>query len=223
MGFAENFLYMFYDRKPTDIERRAIDMDFILHAEHSFNASTFAMRVTVSTLSDMFSGFVTGIGTLKGPLHGGAAGEILAMLDTIKTADNVEKYVKNLLAQHGKVMGFGHRVYKTYDPRARILNKTAMEMCKEKNNMTYYEIAQKLEEVMKREKNLYPNVDFYSAIVYHHLGMPADLNTPIFAIARSAGWIAHCMEQYQNNRIIRPLDLYTGAIDLKYEPMEKRM
>lgn len=222
LDHAANFLYMLFGKEPDDIDSRAMDMDFILHAEHSFNASTFAVRVAVSTLSDIYSAFTTGIATLKGPLHGGAAHEVWSMLEKIKSAENVEKYVKNILAKHGKIMGYGHRVYKTYDPRARVLNKMALQMSKKKNNMKYYEIAQRLESVMAREKNLYPNVDFYSAIVYHHLGMPADVNTPIFAIGRTAGWVAHSVEQYENNRLIRPLDFYTGAIGLKYVPLEKR-
>ena len=222
LNHASNFLYMLFGKQPEDIDARAMDMDFVLHAEHSFNASTFASRVAVSTLSDMYSAFTTGIATLKGPLHGGAAHEVIVMLEKIKSPGNVDKYVKGILAKHGRVMGYGHRVYKTYDPRARVLNKMALEMCKKKNDMRYYEIAKKLEAIMAKEKNLYPNVDFYSGIVYHHLGMPSDINTPIFAIARASGWTAHCAEQYKNNRLIRPLDLYTGPINLKYVPINKR-
>ncbi|MGI0100492.1 MAG: citrate/2-methylcitrate synthase [Candidatus Micrarchaeaceae archaeon] len=222
LGHAANFLYMINGKVPTETEEKAIDMDFVLHAEHGFNASAFAARVTISTLSDMHSAFTTGIGTLKGPIHGGAATETMRMMMRIGKSSNVSRYVKATLAKHGKIMGFGHRIYRTYDPRARVLNKMAKEISSIHNNMRWYDIAQALEKVMAAEKNLYPNVDFYSSIVYHELGMPNDLDTPIFAIARSAGWVAHCIEQYQNNRLIRPIEKYTGMLDLKYVPLKKR-
>ncbi|MDE1804267.1 MAG: citrate synthase [Candidatus Micrarchaeota archaeon] len=222
LGHAANFLYMLFGKEPDQLDARAMDMDFILHAEHSFNASTFATRVTVSTLSDIYSAFTTGIGTLKGPLHGGAALEVSLMLEKIGSPDKVDGYVREVLSGHGRVMGYGHRVYKTYDPRARVLNNMALEISQKRGDMRYYEIAQKLEGIMAGEKNLYPNVDFYSGIVYHHLGMPADINTPIFAIARASGWVAHCVEQYKNNRLIRPLDQYIGPLDLKYTKIDDR-
>ena len=222
LGYAANFLYMLSGKKPDAISERAMDMDFVLHAEHGFNASSFAARVTISTLSDMHSAFTTGVGTLKGPLHGGAAQAVMAMLNQIKDVKNAEQYVKDALAKHEKIMGFGHRVYKTYDPRARILKKMAKEISQKKKNMRWFEIADRIEETMISQKNLYPNVDFYSAIVYHNLGLPLDLDSPIFAIARSAGWAAHCIEQYQDNKLIRPREHYTGDIDIKFIPFLKR-
>lgn len=222
LSHAANFLYMLKGKIPNKTEERAMDMDFILHAEHGFNASSFAARVTISTLSDMHSAFTTGIGTLKGPLHGGAAMEAMKMLLEIKDPKRVNAYVKNALSKHEKIMGFGHRIYKTYDPRARVLNKMAKEISQMHHNMKWYNMAQNLELAMAREKNLYPNVDFYSSIVYHNLSIPEGLDTPIFAIGRSAGWVAHCVEQYQSNRLIRPLELYVGPLNLKYLPLEKR-
>lgn len=222
LSHAGNFLYMLFGEVPDEINERAMNMDFVLHAEHEYNASTFGVRVTVSTWSDMYSAMTTGIGVLKGPSHGGAAQEVMEMLDKIHDANNVESFVKKTLAKHGRIMGYGHRIYKTYDPRARVLKKMAKEFSMKKHNMRYYDIGVKLEEVMEREKNLYPNVDFYSAIVYHHLGLLLDLDTPIFAIARITGWSAHAIEQYQNNRLIRPIQKYTGATGLKFTPLDKR-
>ncbi|MDE1825232.1 MAG: citrate synthase [Candidatus Micrarchaeota archaeon] len=222
LGHAANFLYMMTGRVPDKTSARGMDMDMVLHAEHGFNASSFAVRVTVSTLSDMHSAFTTGVGTLKGPLHGGAAEEVMRMLEEIGYAKNVDKYVQKILAGHGRVMGYGHRIYKTYDPRARVLKKMAEEMSKEKENMRWFEIGERLEVVMEREKGLYPNVDFYSAMVYHHLALPIDINPSLFAIARSAGWVAHAAEQYGDNKLIRPLDRYVGEIDLEFIPLNKR-
>ncbi len=222
LGHAANFLYMLYGRTPSETETKGMDMDFVLHAEHSFNASTFSVRITVSTLSDMYSAFTTGIGVLKGPLHGGAAQEVGAMMLDIKNPANTDGYINNILSQHGKVMGFGHRIYKTYDPRARILNGMARKMSEEKKDMAWYDIAQKIERIMQEKKNLYPNVDFYSAIVYKQLGIEMEMNPAIFAIGRSAGWVAHVMEQYGDNRLIRPLDNYIGDIGLKFVPIDSR-
>ncbi len=222
LGFAANFLYMLTGKVPDEMSVRAMDMDFVLHAEHSFNASTFGVRVTVSTLSDMHSALTTGVGILKGPLHGGAAQEVMHMLREIKTPKNARKYVMDALAKHTLIMGYGHRVYKVYDPRARVLKKTATDLSRIKHNMKYMQIADILEDVMSREKNIYPNVDFYSSIVYHALGLPLELDTPIFAIARSSGWVAHALAQYKNNKLIRPLDRYVGPIDLKFVPIDMR-
>ena len=222
LDHAANFLYMLTGTVPDEINRRAMDMDFVLHAEHGFNASTFGVRVTVSTLSDMYSAMTTGIGVLKGPLHGGAAQEVMDMLEKIGWAKNVDSYVKKTLAKHGRIMGYGHRIYKTYDPRAKVLKKMAKEFSKKKDNMRWFEIGEKLETVMAKEKNLYPNVDFYSAIVYRHLGLLLDLDTPIFAIARITGWSAHAIAQYKDNRLIRPIENYIGEKDLKFIPLEKR-
>lgn len=222
LGHAANFLYMIKGNIPNAVEEKAMDMDFVLHAEHGFNASSFAARVTISTLSDMHSAFTTGIGTLKGPLHGGAATEAMRMMKKIKDPKNVDRFVNAALAKHLRIMGFGHRIYRTYDPRARVLNKMAKEISQEHGNMRWYNIAQGLERIMAMKKNLYPNVDFYSSIVYHELGIPEDLDTPIFAIARSAGWVAHCIEQYEKNRLIRPIEDYTGPLDLKYTLLKDR-
>ncbi len=223
LGYAANFLYMVNGKIPSKEEARAIDVDFILHAEHGFNASTFAVRITISTLSDMYSAMTTGIGVLKGPLHGGAAEAVFGQLKQIGSVENVEPFVKNVLAKHDKMMGIGHRVYKTYDPRARVLEKEARKFSEgKKSDMKWYRIAEKISQVMQREKNLYPNVDFFSAIVYDELGLPLELDSTIFAIARSAGWVAHALEQYEDNRLIRPLEYYTGPIDLKFVPIGER-
>jgi citrate synthase len=222
LNHAANFLYMLHGKKPDEISQKAMDMDLVLHAEHGFNASSFATRVTISTLSDMHSALTTGIGTLKGPLHGGAAAAVWEMLTKIGHADNVEEYVKNALAKHELIMGYGHRVYKTYDPRAKILKETARDISRMKKNMRWFEIAEKLEEEIAKQKKLFPNVDFYSAIVYHNIGLPMDLDSPIFAMARSAGWVAHAVEQYKDNKLIRPREYYTGLKDVEVIPLEKR-
>ncbi len=222
LGHAANFLYMMSGNVADDYSIRAMDMDFVLHAEHSFNASTFAVRITISTLSDMYSAMNTGLSVLKGPLHGGAASGVMEMLGQIGSVDNVNNYIDNALANKQKIMGIGHRVYRTYDPRARILKKTAREISQSKNDMKWFEMCDKIEEKMLKEKTLYPNVDFYSAVVYKELGLPMDMDTAIFAIARSSGWVAHALEQYSDNRLIRPLDHYIGPVDLEFVPIEKR-
>ncbi len=222
LSHAENFLYMLTGKIPDSEGAEVLDKDFVLHAEHGFNASSFSVRVTVSTLSDVHSAYTTGIGTLKGPLHGGAATEVLLMLKNIKKPENVSSYVNKIILSHGRVMGYGHRIYKVYDPRAKILKKMAENLSAKNNNTTYVEIGQKLEHMMSDKKNIYPNVDFYSAIVYHNLNLTHELYSPIFAIARSSGWLAHILEQYKNNRLIRPLEEYTGNLNLKFIPISKR-
>ncbi|RKZ25458.1 citrate synthase [bacterium] len=222
---AANFLYMLHgERRPED-EEKIFDVCLILHADHGMNASTFAAMVTASTLSDIYSAIVSAIGTLKGPLHGGANERVLYMLDEIGSVDRAEEYVLDALAHHRKIMGFGHRVYKSYDPRARILKEYAKSLSEKNNDMRYFEIGDKIEEVMIREvgkKGIFPNVDFYSGIVYHFLGIPRDLFTPIFAMARVVGWSAHVLEYLQANRIFRPRAIYSGPIDREYIPIEKR-
>ncbi len=222
LGHAANFLYMVTGKRPSEIEAMAMDQDLVLHAEHSFNASTFAARITVSTLSDMYSAMTTGIGVLKGPLHGGASEAVMRQLQAIGSVEKVEPYVKDALSKHRRMMGIGHRVYKVYDPRARILKKTAERFSKATGDMKWYNIADKIERVMFREKKLYPNVDFFSSIIYNGLGLPLELDSPIFAISRVSGWSAHALEQYGDNRLIRPLDYYTGPIDLKFIPIDER-
>jgi citrate synthase len=207
---------------PTKYESKVMDVALILHADHEMNASTFASLVVASTLSDMYSTIVAGIGALKGPLHGGANEAVLKMFEEIGSVDNVEKYIEESLAQKKKIMGFGHRVYKAYDPRARILKKFAEELSKESK---YYEIAVKVEEYMMKkvaQKGIFPNVDFYSGIVYNALGISTDLFTPIFAIARVAGWAAHVLEYLEDNRIFRPSSIYKGELDKKYIPIDQR-
>ena len=225
LSHAENFLYMLRGEKPDTEDARILDIALILHADHGMNASTFGSMVTASTLSDMYSAIVTGIGTLKGPLHGGANERVLKMINEIGSEDKAEEYVLNALAEHRKIMGFGHRVYKAYDPRAKILKGYAERLSEKNGDMKFINIGKKIEEVMIREvgkKGIFPNVDFYSGIVYHFLGIPTDLFTPIFAMSRVAGWVAHIVEYLQANRIFRPRAIYNGPVDVEYTPMEER-
>ena len=225
LGHAENFLYMLHGKKPDKEEARIFDVALILHAEHGLNASTFAAMVTASTLSDINSAIVSAIGTLKGPLHGGANERVLKMLEEIGSPDRVEEYVLNALREKRRIMGFGHRVYKTYDPRARILKEYAEYLSEKHGDRKWISIGEKIEEVMIRElgkKGIFPNVDFYSGIVYSFLGIPRDLFTPVFAMARSVGWAAHVCEYVQNNRIFRPRAYYIGPDYVEYVPIEKR-
>jgi len=225
LGHAANFLYMLHGKKPDKEEARIFDVALILHAEHGLNASTFAAMVTASTLSDINSAIVSAIGALKGPLHGGANERVLKMLDEIGSADKAEEYVLNALKEKRRIMGFGHRVYKTYDPRARILKKYAEYLSEKYEDRKYIKIGEKIEEIMIRElgkKGIFPNVDFYSGIVYHFLGIPRDLFTPVFAMARSVGWAAHVCEYTQNNRIFRPRAYYIGPEYVEYVPIEHR-
>ncbi len=222
LGHAANFLYMLKGERPTDYEARVMDVALILHADHGMNASTFASMVVASTLSDMYSAITAGIGALKGPLHGGANERVLRMFREIDSPEKAEEYVLAKLARKERVMGFGHRVYKAYDPRARILKRYAEELTKRSE---YYQIALKVEEVMIREKGqkgIFPNVDFYSGLVYNGLGIDTDLFTPIFAIARVAGWTAHVLEYLEDNRIFRPRAVYKGEIDKRYTPIDER-
>ncbi len=225
LGHAANFLYMLHGKEPDEEEARIFDVALILHAEHGLNASTFAAMVTASTLSDINSAIVSAIGTLKGPLHGGANERVLQMLDEIGTPDRAEEYVLNALKEKRRIMGFGHRVYKTYDPRARILKEYAEYLSEKYGDRRWISIGEKIEEVMIRElgkKGIFPNVDFYSGIVYHFLGIPRDLFTPVFAMARSVGWAAHVCEYVQNNRIFRPRAYYIGPDYVEYVPIEQR-
>ncbi|WNQ09933.1 citrate synthase [Paenibacillus aurantius] len=221
-SIAENFLYMLTGEQPNKIAIEALEKALVLHADHELNASTFAARVTVATLSDIYSGVTSAIGALKGPLHGGANEAVMAMLEEIGTIDNVESYVQNKLANKEKLMGFGHRVYKNGDPRAKHLQKMSQELGKITGNLNWYEMSIKIEDIVTGQKGLKPNVDFYSASVYTSLEIPRDLFTPIFAISRTSGWTAHILEQYENNRLIRPRAEYTGPATQKYVPIEKR-
>ncbi|WP_281885777.1 citrate synthase [Paenibacillus sp. YYML68] len=221
-GIAENFLYMLTGNAPDKIAIQAMDKALVLHADHELNASTFAARVTVATLSDIYSGVTSAIGALKGPLHGGANEAVMAMLEEIGTADNVESYISNALANKVKIMGFGHRVYKNGDPRAKHLQVMSQELGKLTGNMNWYDMSVQIEEMVTGQKGLKPNVDFYSASVYTSLEIPRDLFTPIFAISRTSGWTAHILEQYENNRLIRPRAEYTGPSQQAYVPIDNR-
>jgi citrate synthase len=222
VSVAYNFLYMLTGQEPEQVAVKALDQALVLHADHELNASTFAARVTVATLSDIYSGVTSAIGALKGPLHGGANEAVMVMLEEIGSFANVESYINEKLANKEKIMGFGHRVYKNGDPRAKHLQKMSRELGKLTGNMQLYEMSVKIEELVTGQKGLKPNVDFYSASVYTTLQIPRDLFTPIFAISRVSGWTAHILEQYENNRLIRPRAEYTGPTDQKVTPIELR-
>jgi citrate synthase len=219
---AENFLYMLTGQQPDPVAIQALDKALVLHADHELNASTFASRVTVATLSDMYSGVTTAIGTLRGPLHGGANEAVMAMLEEIGDIEHVTSYIEDKLNRKEKIMGFGHRVYKNGDPRAKHLQKMSYELSKLTGNMKWYEMSVKIEELVTSKKGLKPNVDFYSASVYTALEIPRDLFTPIFAISRVSGWTAHILEQYADNRLIRPRAEYVGPTDQKVVPIDQR-
>ncbi|HWB18718.1 MAG TPA: citrate synthase [Phycisphaerales bacterium] len=225
MSIAGNFIKMLTGEKPTETMERALDVCLILHADHGLNASTFAARVTISTLSDMYSAITTAIGTLKGPLHGGANEEVMVMLNDIGSLDKVEAYIKDKLAKKEVVMGFGHRVYKAYDPRATYLKTFSKQLAEDTGNQKLYEMSRKIEEIMHEAvaaKGIFPNVDFYSATTYHSLGLDLDLFTPMFAMSRIAGWAGHCIEQLDGNKLIRPRAQYTGPHCVAYVPMKNR-
>jgi citrate synthase len=222
LSHAANFLYMLQGQKPGEAEARWFDVALVLHADHSYNASTFAARVTASTLSDMHSAITSGIGTLKGPLHGGANEQVMKMLLEIQSEDRAEPYVRNLLAQKKKVMGFGHRVYHTEDPRATVLRRMSEDLGRRASQPQWFRMSKKIEDLMIREKNINANVDFYSASAYYVLGIPIGLYPLIFAVSRISGWTAHVLEQYANNKLIRPLAEYVGPTDLKYVPLDQR-
>ncbi|GIP56974.1 citrate synthase [Paenibacillus sp. FSL W8-0186] len=222
VSLAYNFLYMLSGEKPDEVAVRALDQALVLHADHELNASTFSARVTIATLSDIYSGITSAIGTLKGPLHGGANEAVMNMLSEIGTLDKAEGYIQNKLNNREKIMGFGHRVYKNGDPRAKHLQKMSRELSVLKGDSTLYDISVKVEELVTGQKGLKPNVDFYSASVYTLLGIPSDLFTPIFAISRLSGWTAHILEQLDDNRIIRPRADYVGPTNQRYIPIDMR-
>ncbi len=222
LSVAANFLYMLSGDEPDEVAVKALDQALVLHADHELNASTFAARVTVATLSDIYSGVVSAIGALKGPLHGGANEAVMVMLEEIGSPDNVESVINEKLANKEKIMGFGHRVYKNGDPRAKHLQKMSQELGKLKGNMDLYNMSVHIEDIVTGQKGLKPNVDFYSASVYTTLGIQRDLFTPIFAISRLSGWTAHILEQYDNNRLIRPRAEYTGPSNAKFIPIDQR-
>lgn len=223
LGYAANFLYTLTGKKPDDIMERVFDLALILHADHELNASTFAARVTAATLSDIYSAVTSAIGALKGPLHGGANEAVIQMLLETKSSEDAMAKVKNDLNNKVKIPGFGHRVYHVVDPRAVHLKKMSEELGKRTGHLDLYEKSTCVEQTVRELKRLNANVDFYSASTYYSLGIPIDLFTPIFAISRMSGWTAHILEQYRNNRLIRPRADYTGAPDgQKWVPLQDR-
>ena len=222
LGEAANFLWMIDGEKPSVEKESTVDMCYVLHADHGMNASTFSARVTIATLSDMYSAVTTAIGTLKGPLHGGANEGVIKMLKEIGSLDQVDAYVAECLAQKRKIMGIGHRVYKVLDPRAPHLKRMAQILSAKLGDPKWIQMSERIAEIMLTEKNLHANVDFYSATVYYSLGIPTDLFTPIFAIARTSGWTAHVLEQLADNRLIRPQSVYTGPVGLTVTPIAER-
>jgi citrate synthase len=213
LGHAANFLYMLTGNRPNTLSARAFDIALVLHADHELNASTFAGRVAAATLTDLYSAIVAGIGTLKGPLHGGANADVMRLLIAIgedAAPERIDEAIRSRLARKIKIPGFGHRVYRTEDPRATHLRRMSRELGERTGNTRWFEMSQRIEQIVKGEKGLLPNVDFYSASTYYTLGIPIDLFTPIFAVSRVAGWTAHCLEQYANNRLIRPRTDYIG-------------
>jgi citrate synthase len=222
VNMASNILYMFHGKMPSEIEVRAMDLLLLLHADHGLNASTFAARVTASTQSDIHSAVTTAIGTLKGPLHGGANERVMKMLNNINDVEEVEEYIDTMLAQGQRVMGFGHRVYKKEDPRTRHLRIMSEKLYSLRGNKKLYEISHRIESIVLQKKGIYPNVDFYSATVQHALDIPEDFYTAIFAISRITGWVSHILDQYKNNRLIRPTSKYTGLYDRKFVPIGER-
>src|SRR5438094_1109015 len=219
---AEHFLYLICGEPQAQEASDALDVAFVLHADHGMNASTFSARVTISTLSDFYSAITSAIGTLKGPLHGGANEGVIKMLQEIGSLDRVDDYIAEALAQKKKIMGIGHRVYKTLDPRAPHLKRMAQILSAKIGEPKWIQMSDRIAELMLKEKNLHANVDFYSATVYYSLGIPTDLFTPIFAISRTAGWTAHVLEQLADNRLIRPQSQYAGPVGLKVVPIDER-
>jgi citrate synthase len=222
LSVAGNFLYMMHGDAPSDIHARAIDLLLLLHADHGLNASTFSARVTASTWADVHAAVTSALGTLKGPLHGGANERVMKMLKKIKNEDEVEAYINTMLAQGERVMGFGHRIYKKEDPRARHLRQLSEMLCEEKGNSKLYKISHRIENVVLQAKGIFPNVDFYSATVQHALDIPEEYYTAVFATSRISGWIAHILDQYKNNRLIRPTSKYIGDYNKEWIPIEER-
>lgn len=221
-GIAYNFLYTLQGKEPDPEIVRALDVSLILHADHELNASTFAARVTAATMADIYSAVTSAIGALKGPLHGGANAEVMKMLEEIGTPEKAEQWVQDRLDEKKKIPGFGHRVYKCEDPRVAVLRKYAERISRKHSDQTLYEITREVERAMVAHSKVFPNVDLYTGVLYNAMAVPIDLFTPIFAMSRVTGWTAHILEQWRNNRLIRPTAHYTGPPLLKYVPMEKR-
>jgi citrate synthase len=223
LGEAAHFLYLLDGTEPSPKKVETLDVAYVLHAEHGMNASTFSARVTISTLTDIYSAITAAIATLKGPLHGGANEGVIHMLQEIGEPENVDAYVEKTLAEKKRIMGIGHRVYKVLDPRAPHLQRMAVELSRELGEPKWIEMSERIAQLMKEKKGLYANVDFYSATVYYSLGIPTDLFTPIFAISRTAGWTAHVLEQLSDNRLYRPLSEYIGdPVGRKFVPIDQR-
>lgn len=219
---AGYFLHLLHGKKPDDEVRRAVDVSLILYAEHELNASTFAARVTASTESDFYSAIVSAIGTLRGPLHGGANEEAMRLITSFKTPEQAEKGVKDMLAKKEKIMGFGHRVYKISDPRSDIIKAWSKKLSTRASDGYLFAVSERIEKVMWDEKKLFPNLDFYSATTYHFCGIPTLMFTPIFVMSRLSGWSAHIFEQRENNRLIRPEANYTGPAPRPFPPIQDR-
>ena len=222
LNIASNFLYMLKGERPSERDAQIFDVCLTLHADHELNASTFTARVVAGTLADMYAAITAAIGALSGPLHGGANTAVMKTLLEIGDVDNVESYIKDALAHKRKIMGFGHAVYKTEDPRATHLRQFSREVGESAGDSKWYEMSRKVEEVIMREKGLFPNVDFFSASTYYMMGIPLDLYTPIFAVSRISGWTGHVLEQYSDNKLIRPRAEYIGARDLPFVPIDQR-
>jgi citrate synthase len=221
-SIAYNFLYTLQGTEPDPDWVRAFDVALTLHADHEWNASTFTARVVASTMADMYSGVTAAIGALKGPLHGGANEEVIKMLQQIGGPERAEGWVKDALARKVKIPGFGHRVYRTDDPRAPVLKRYAEMLTRKSGDTRLFETACAVEQVTRDNTRVYPNVDFYSGLCYHAMGIEAELFTPIFAMSRTVGWTAHILEQWTKNRIIRPRAQYTGLTDIRYVPLDER-
>jgi citrate synthase len=222
LNIATNFLYMLKGEMPLEQDAHIFDVGLILQADHELNASTFTSRVVAGTLADMYGAVTAAIGALSGPLHGGANTNVMKMLLEIGEVENVEPYIKAALISKRKIMGFGHAVYKTEDPRATNFRRFSKEMAERTGQSKWYEMSRKVEETMMREKGLFPNVDFYSASTFYMMGIPLDLYTPIFAVSRISGWTGHILEQYGNNKLIRPRAEYVGPRDVPYVPIDER-
>jgi citrate synthase len=222
LSIAENFLYMLRGEKAEADEAHIFDVALILHADHELNASTFTTRVVAGTLADMYGAVTAGIAALAGPLHGGANTNVMKMLIEIDDINKLEPWLDEALAAKKKIMGIGHAVYKTEDPRATWLRKFSKQLGEKKGNTKWFEMSEKLEKLMHEKKGMFPNVDFYSASAYYLMDIPLDQYTPIFAVSRISGWTGHILEQYGNNKLIRPRAEYIGARDLKYAPIESR-
>ena len=219
---AGHFLHLLHDEAPSDFHRRVLDVSLILYAEHEFNASTFTARVIAATLSDFHSAITGAIGALRGPLHGGANEAAMALVERFDSAEAADKGVRQMLADKEKIMGFGHRVYTTFDPRNKVIKAFAQQLARERGDTVIYPVSEAVEKVMWEEKKLFPNADFYSASAYHFMGIPTPLFTPIFVCSRTTGWAAHVMEQRANNRLIRPAAEYTGPGLKAWKPIEER-